>query len=71
MFKLLKTYAYLLLRAIVITMGLGMALLGVMLGWENLQAPGSLNVFILTVSFVSLGCGIILLWVGLWYMREA
>ena len=65
----LKTIGIVLIRAVAITLGLGLALVSSMLGGENLLAPGSFNIVIGIFTFLGLLCGIGLLWFGAWYLN--
>ncbi len=59
-----------LIRAIAIVVGLGLVIVSAGLAWENFQAPGEVNVVIVTFSSLGLGLGAVLLWWGGVYLRE-
>jgi len=52
------------LKAIGITLGVLLLILGGFMGLENIQAPGSLNIPIAVFSLAAILVGTILLWLG-------
>ena len=53
------------LKGIGIALGVILLALGGFMGWENLQAPGSINIPILIFSVAAIFVGSIMLWLAL------